>query len=351
MSRFEEAFEDAKENWRKIVRKYMKPVNTKSYIQLANSLLPFLLSWPIAFFAYQYSVILCLLVALVSHVFLLRIFIIMHDCGHSSFFRSKKKNDFWGVVCGVFTFSPYHQWSRAHRYHHKHSGNLNYRGIGDVDTLTTEEYSKLSFIGRLKYRAIRSPFVFLFLGPLYVFLFQHRFTKKEDGRKERLSVYLTNLLILSFGALVVYLTSLEFYLVYQLSVLLFSSMVGIFLFYVQHQYEKPYWKTDKEWNHFEASILGSSYLKLPKVFQWASGNIGYHHIHHLCSSIPNYNLEKAYKENPVFQNCTVIGLKESFRCLFLSLYDKKTEKLISFREYRKKYKNLDLGTQNSMEPS
>lgn len=323
-----------------MVRVYMNPVNTKSYIQIFNSVLPYLASWPVAYVAYQYSVLLCILVALFSHVFLLRIFIIMHDCGHSSFFKSKKKNDFWGNVCGILTFSPYHQWSRAHRYHHKHSGNLNYRGIGDVDTLTIEEYAKLSFWRRLKYKAVRSPFVFLFLGPLFVFLIQHRFTKKEDKRKERLNVYFTNLAIFVFGVTVSALGGLGFYLVYQISVLLFSSMVGIFLFYVQHQYENVYWKTDGEWNHFEASIYGSSYLKLPRVFQWASGNIGYHHIHHLCSSIPNYNLEKAHKENPVFQNCTVIGLRESFRCLFLSLYDKKNEKLISFREYRKKYKHM-----------
>lgn len=351
MSNFEEAFEEAKKNWRKLVRLYMKPINTKSYIQIANSLIPYLASWPIAYMAYQYSVLLCILVALFSHVFLLRIFIIMHDCGHSSFFKSKKKNDFWGVICGVLTFSPYHQWSRAHRYHHKYSGNLNYRGIGDVDTLTTEEYASLSFLGRLKYKMIRSPFVFLFLGPLYVFLFQHRFTKKEDSRKERLSVYFTNFAIISFGAAVVFAAGLEFYLIYQLSVLLFSSMVGIFLFYVQHQYERPYWKSDKEWSHFEASIHGSSYLKLPRVLQWASGNIGYHHIHHLCSSIPNYNLEKAHKENPIFQKCTVIGLRESFRCLFLSLYDKKNEKLISFREYRKKYKNIQLNGPGNIETS
>ena len=334
------SFEEAKKNWRKMVRVYMNPVNTKSYIQILNSVLPYLASWPVAYVAYQYSVILCILVAMFSHVFLLRIFIIMHDCGHSSFFKDKKKNDFWGNVCGILSFSPYHQWSRAHRYHHKHSGNLNYRGIGDVDTLTIEEYAKLSFWGRLKYKAVRSPFVFLFLGPLFVFLIQHRFTKRQDSRKERMNVYFTNLAIVIFGVTVSVLGGLGFYLVYQISVLLFSSMVGIFLFYVQHQYENVYWKTDGEWNHFEASIYGSSYLKLPRVFQWASGNIGYHHIHHLCSSIPNYNLEKAHKENPVFQNCTVIGLRESFRCLFLSLYDKKNEKLISFREYRKKYKHI-----------
>ena len=338
MSRFD--FDEAKKNWHKITRAYMTPVNTKSYVQITNSVLPYLASWPIAYIAYQHSIFLCIAVALISHVFLLRTFIIMHDCVHSSFFKSKKMNDFWGNICGVLSFSPYRQWSRTHKYHHKYSGNLNHRGIGDVDTLTTEEYANLTLLKRLKYKAVRSPLVFLFLGPLYVFFLQHRFTKKEDGKKERMSVYFTNLAILAFGSLVVLLTSFKFYLIYQISVLLFSSAVGIFLFYVQHQYEKTYWKYDIDWNHFEASIYGSSYLKLPKVFQWASGNIGYHHVHHLCSAIPNYNLEKTHKENPIFQKCTVIGFKESLKCLFLNLYDNQSERLISFREYRKKYKNL-----------
>lgn len=336
----EKSFNAAKESWQKIVRKYMQPSNSKSYWQIVNSFVPYFLSWVIAYIAYQYSFLLCLGVALISHVFLLRIFIIMHDCGHSSFFKSKKKNDAWGFISGVLTFSPYKQWTRAHRYHHKHSGNLDYRGIGDMDILTVEEYAKLSFFQRLKYKAVRSPFVFLFLGAFYVFGIQHRFTSKEDSPTERKGVHLTNLSILLIATLISYFFGLGFYLFYQLSILTISAMAGIFLFYVQHQYENVYWRNSEEWNYFEASMQGSSFLKLPKVFQWFTGNIGYHHVHHLCSSIPNYNLEKAYKENQIFQKCTVIGIKECFRCLFLNLYDMKEKRLISFREYRKRYKRF-----------
>lgn len=330
----------AKENWQKIVRKYMKPSNVKSYWQLVNSFVPYLISWILAYFAFQYSYLLCLLIAVVSHVFLLRIFIIMHDCGHGSFFRSKKKNNRWGFISGVLSFSPFQQWSKAHQIHHKNSGNLDYRGVGDFDVLTVEEYSKLSLIQRLKYKAIRSPLVFLFLGAFYVFGIQHRFTRKIDSPKERRSVHLTNLCILTMATLISYFFGLGFYLFYQFSVLIISAMAGIFLFYVQHQYENVYWQKSNNWKHFEASMKGSSYLKLPKVFQWFTGNIGYHHIHHLCSSIPNYNLEKAYKENSLFHNCTTINLRECFRCLFLNLYDLKTQRLISFREYRRHYKQL-----------
>ena len=301
---------NTQENWRRIVRRYMKPSSLKSHWQIVNSIVPYALCWVVAYYAYQYSALLCLGVAMIAQVFLLRIFIVMHDCGHSSFFKSKKTNNFWGFICGAMTFSPYYQWTKAHHTHHKFSGNLDYRGVGDIDTLTVEEYTALSSWQKFKYKAIRSPFVFLTLGSLYVFVFQHRFTKKEDGFKERMSVHGTNLSILLFGITMTYFTGFGFYVLFQLSVIGLSASAGIFLFYVQHQYEDVYWKTKEDWNHFEASMKGSSYLKLPKVLQWATGNIGFHNIHHLCSSIPNYNLEKAYKENKIFQNCTQIGIKE-----------------------------------------
>ncbi len=332
-----DTIQKAKQNWTKIVRKYMQPHLGKSYYQIANSLIPYLISWVVAYYAYQYSVVLCLMVALVAQVFLLRIFIIMHDCGHGSFFKSKKKNDFWGFLCGVLSFSPYLQWSRAHKYHHKHSGNLDYRGIGDVDVLTVEEYEKLTPFKKLKYKLIRSPFVFITLGAFYVFIFQHRFTAKDGDFREKMGVYLTNLCILASGLIISYFFSFGFYIIYQLAVVVFSAMSGIFLFYVQHQYENVYWQRSDKWDHLEASLKGSSYFKLPKIFQWASGNIGFHHIHHLCSSIPNYNLEKAYKENPLFQEEAMeLGLRDSIKCLFLHLYDMKERKMISFSEYRRR---------------
>ncbi len=324
----------AQENWQHIVRKYMRPSEAKSYWQIINSFVPYFMSWILAYYVYQYSMLLTFLIAIGSSAFLIRIFIVMHDCGHSSFFKSKKKNNFWGFIAGVATFSPYLQWTKAHKIHHKSSGNLDQRGVGDIDLKTVEEYQKLTLIEKLKYRAVRSPFVFLLLGSFYIFVIQHRFPQKYSNSKEKTGVYLTNIIILLIAGLISYFCGLQFYLFYQFSVLLITAMLGVFLFYVQHQYEDVYWKSAKDWNFFEASMKGSSFLRLPKVLQWMTGNIGYHHIHHLCSSIPNYNLEKAYKENPIFQNCTTIGLRESFKCLFLNLYDLKNEKLISFREYK-----------------
>lgn len=332
--------EKAKQNWTRIVRKYMKPSNSKSYWQIASSIIPYIMTWVVAYYAYQYSIILCLLVTIPAKVFLLRMFIIMHDCGHGSFFRDKKKNDFWGFITGVFTFSPYAQWSRTHKYHHKHSGNLDFRGIGDIDILTVEEYAKLKGWKKLKYKLLRSPAVFLFVGAFYVFIVEHRFTKKEDTARERKGLYLTNLAILTMAVGISYFFGLGFYILFQITSIVLTATSGIFLFYVQHQFEHVYWCESDDWSHLEASLRGSSYLKLPRVLQWVTGNIGFHHIHHLCSSIPNYNLEKAYKENPLFQSCTVLGFKDSMKALFLSLYDMKEQKLISFREYRRKYKRV-----------
>lgn len=326
------------ENWQNIVRKYMKPSEAKSYWQIINSFIPYYLSWIFAAFLFQYSLILTFLLALASSAFLIRMFIVMHDCGHGSFFKSKKKNDFWGFIAGVATFSPYLQWSKAHKIHHKGSGNLDARGVGDIDLKTVEEYQNLTLWGKFKYRFVRSPLVFLFLGSFYVFVIQHRFTQNYSTKKERINLYLTNFCILAFASFIIYFCGWAFYLFYQFSVLLITAITGVYLFYVQHQYETVYWREAKDWNFFEASMQGSSFLKLPKILQWMTGNIGYHHIHHLCSSIPNYNLEKAYKENPIFQNCTTIGLKDSFRCLFLNLYDYNQKKLISFREYKRRLK-------------
>lgn len=328
------------DQWQTIVRKYMKPSEAKSYWQIINSFIPYTASWVLAFYVYQYSMILAFVVALFASAFLLRIFIVMHDCGHGSFFKSKEKNYFWGFLAGVATFSPYLQWTKAHKIHHKGSGNLDARGVGDLETLTVQEYQSLTFINKLKYRAVRSPIIFLALGSFYTFVITHRFAKSYCTPREKMDVYLTNLAMFGFGVFVSALCGIKFFLFYQFSVIMIASTIGVYLFYVQHQYEQVYWKKGADWNFFEASMKGSSFFKLPKVLQWVTGNIGYHHIHHLCSSIPNYNLEKAYKENPIFQNCTTIGIRDSFRCLFLNLYDLNTERLISFREYKRQQKQL-----------
>jgi len=332
------ATDSIKANWKKIVRRYNQPNPWKSNWQIASSVLPYLGSWWLAYEAYQYSWALCLLVSLVAHVFLLRIFIVMHDCGHVSFYKSKTMCNIIGFFCGSLTFSPFQQWAKAHSIHHRHNGNLDQRGIGDIHLMTVEEYQNSTFWQKVGYKILRSPFFFLVLGPVYVFIVKHRFTTKKDTWKERLSVHGTNIAIVAFGGVMSYFAGWDFFLLYQLSTVTLTAMVGIFLFYVQHQYENVYWAKSDKWDYFEASMAGSSYLKLPRVFQWATGNIGFHHIHHLYSSIPNYNLEKAYKENEFLQSCTELNIRESLRCLFLTLYDTEKGELISFKEYRNRNK-------------
>jgi len=324
-------------NWKKIVRHYNQPSSLKSNWQVISSIVPYALFWWLGYEAYKYSPWLCLLVAGGSIAFLLRIFIIMHDCGHISFYKSR----FWcqavGFICGTLTLSPFQQWAKAHRIHHQTTGNLDQRGAGDIHLMTVEEFEKSSWWSQQHYKLMRSPIFILFFAPFFVFVIKHRFTSRWDGFKEKLSVHGTNLAILAFGIAISYATSWKFFLLFQLSTVVMTGTVGVFLFYVQHQYPDAYWQQGKDWKYYEASLQGSSYLRLPKILQWATGNIGFHHIHHLYSSIPNYNLEKAYNENQFLQNCTELGFIEAFRTLFLHLYDMKSQELISFREYRRRY--------------
>lgn len=333
------------QNWKKLARRYNQPSSTKSNWQFFSAVIPYFATWWLGFTTFQISPWLSLLIAAGSVAFLLRIFIIMHDCGHVSFYKSR----FWcntiGFICGALTFSPFHQWAKAHRTHHQNTGNLDKRGVGDVHLWTVTEFNKSSFWQKLYYRAMRSPFFLFLVAPFAVFVIKHRFTSAGDGRKEKVSVHGTNALILAYGLLISYFTGWAFFIFFQLATVVMTATVGIFLFYVQHQYKGAYWQKSKDWVFFDASVSGSSYLRLPKVLQWMTGNIGFHHIHHLYSSIPNYNLEKAYRENEFLQNCAELGLREAFGTLFLNLYDTKTNELISFRENRKRYGKLSTNLQ------
>lgn len=324
-------------NWKSGLARYMKPSPLKSNTQLTITLACYFLCWLAAYLSYGKSILGFTGAIILGSGFVIRIFIIMHDCVHGSFYSKKKWNKFWGFVCGVLTFSSFQQWSRTHLYHHKSTGNLDDRGIGDFETLTVDEYKKLSTWKKIRYRIIRNPLMFLIPGPLLIFFIYSRFYYKGDTKKEKRDVLLTNLAILLFGAIVCAVSSFGFYLIFQFLSIYIAAMIGIALFYVQHQYKNPYWRKKDSWNNMEASLSGSSYLKLPRIFQWFTGNIGYHHIHHLCPGIPNYNLEEVYKNTQIFQNCTVLTLRSCISCFFLSLYDVKTQELISFREYRRRY--------------
>jgi omega-6 fatty acid desaturase (delta-12 desaturase) len=261
-------------------------------------------------------------------------FIIFHDCGHGSFFPSRKANDVLGFIMGVLTFTPYRQWTREHAMHHATSGDLDRRGTGDVWTMTVQEYLESSRWKRFAYRLARNPLILFGLGPFFVFVIKHRFPGPESGPRERRSVLWTNaaMLLVAIGMSLV--VGVKAYVALQLIMVLVAGSAGMWLFYVQHQFEDTHWQRAKEWDYETAALKGSSFYKLPKVLQWFSGNIGYHHIHHLSPSIPNYRLAKCHRSEPLFQTVKPVTLFSSLKSLTFRLWDEQRQKLVGYRALR-----------------
>ncbi len=320
-------------DWKKLVAKYHKSNKLKSSWQLTNSFVLFIAFWLLMYFSLEWNYLFTLLLSFPAAGFLSRIFIIQHDCGHGSFFNSKKVNDFWGMFCSIFTFTPYHHWRKSHAIHHASVGKLEHRGIGDVYTMTVKEYLSRTKWGRLKYRLYRNPLFLFVIIPTILFLVVYRFPnfKQKEMRSVYASAYLTTIVIALLAGGMIWLVGLKAFLIIQLPITIITSTAGAWLFYIQHQFEDTYWENEKGWDYTTAALYGSSYYKLPKVLQWFSGNIGFHHIHHLSPRIPNYKLEKCHNENPALQTDSVLTLKKSFKSIFLSLWDEKKKKLVSFR--------------------
>jgi omega-6 fatty acid desaturase (delta-12 desaturase) len=260
-----------------------------------------------------------------------RIFIFFHDCGHGSFFASRQTNKILGYITGILTFTPYEDWRHAHAVHHATAADLDRRGVGDLWTMTVEEYLASSNRKRLAYRIYRNPFIMFGLGPTVVFLITQRLPHKGAGRRERQSVWITNGAILAILVLAHLTIGLRTYLLIQIPIILIAGAAGIWLFYVQHQYEGVYWARHEEWDPVKAALRGSSYYKLPKVLQWFTGNIGLHHIHHLRPRVPNYHLQQCYDELSVMQTVDALTLRRSINSLWLKLWDEDHQKMISFR--------------------
>jgi omega-6 fatty acid desaturase (delta-12 desaturase) len=313
---------------------YRQPSRLKSIWQLTNTLVSYVALWVLIWLVMDYSVWLSLPLILLAAGFLVRIFIVFHDCGHGSFFRSKRANHFWGVVTGVLTFTPYYTWRMSHARHHGTSGNLDKRGQGDVWTMTVEEYRNAPLGTRFQYRMYRNPAVMFLLGPIQFILIGNRRTKKSAGRKDKLSVHGTNAAILVLAVALMFLLGWKEYLFIQFAILYTGVMGGIWLFYVQHQFEGVYWADEKEWDFVQASIKGASYYKLPAVLRWFTGNIGFHHVHHLNPSIPNYNLPHCHKRVPILRESPTIGLFSSLKSLRYRLWDERNRELVSFRKLR-----------------
>jgi omega-6 fatty acid desaturase (delta-12 desaturase) len=317
-------------SWAQIVAKYQKPSIKRSLWELVITFIPFVALWALTYWSFSVSYWLTLLFAIPTGGMLIRLFIILHDCGHGSFFKSNKWNDLVGTICGVLTFTPYFHWRHSHAIHHAGSGDLERRGIGDVMTLTVREYLELPWWKKIGYRLYRNPFVIFGLAPLFVFVVLHRLPDNVGGRRENWSVHFTNIAILAlFMALGYFLGFAEVALVH-LPVIAVAATAGVWLFYVQHQFEDTYWEHHPDWEYLAASLKGSSYYKLPKPLQWITGNIGLHHIHHLAPKIPNYNLETAFKENPLFQHVTIVTFWESLKTMSLKLWDEETRKLVGW---------------------
>jgi acyl-lipid omega-6 desaturase (Delta-12 desaturase) len=318
-------------HWQDLVKKYQVPDNWRSVWQIANSVVPYVVTWYLMYRSLSVSYWLTLLLAPLAGGFMTRIFIIFHDCGHGSFFKSSKANHVVGTICGILTHTPYFQWTREHAIHHASSGDLSRRGVGDVTTLTVKEYLALSKWGRLKYRLYRNPLVMLGVGPHFIFLFWQRFTGKQSGRRERNNVYVTNLGLLAMYSSLWWAIGLKALLMISAPIVIIAGAAGVWLFYVQHQYEETYWRDRGEWDYATSALLGSSYYKLPRVLQWFSGNIGFHHIHHLSPKIPNYKLQRCHEENPLFQESTVLGIRASLKTASMKLWDEERQRMVGFR--------------------
>jgi omega-6 fatty acid desaturase (delta-12 desaturase) len=334
MSSQTKAASAAGKSWVKVVTRYQTPDTRTALWQVFSSFVPLFLLQVLMYLSLQWSYWITLALSILAGGFMMRIFIILHDCGHGSFFKSQKWNDFLGVICGIWTFTPYFQWRHGHAIHHATSGDLDRRGIGDIETLTVREYNALSRWGRLRYRIYRHPVVMFLIGAPLLFLFGQRLADNSLPKRERYNVHFTNVAIVTGAVLTSLLIGWREYLMIMLPSFIVGSITGVWMFYLQHQFEETYWKPHPEWDYYTASIKGSSYYKLPKILQWFTGNIGFHHIHHLSPKIPNYMLEKCFKENPMFQDVTTLTLASSFKTLAWRLWDEDQQRMVGFSRAR-----------------
>jgi omega-6 fatty acid desaturase (delta-12 desaturase) len=316
--------------WKAIVARYQEPALWRGIWQVLNTLVPYAGLWYLIYLSLSISYWLTVPLALLAGGFLVRVFIIFHDCGHGSFFKSRVVNDTLGILTGVLCFTPYYRWRWEHAVHHSSSGDLDRRGTGDVWTLTVQEYLEASRWKRFAYRLARNPVVLFVLAPMVLFLVIERLPKGKGGTRERLSVHITNLLILCVAIGLSRLMGWKAYLIIQVALIMIAGSAGVWLFYVQHQFEDVYWERREQWDYVKAALQGSSFYKLPKILQWFSGNIGFHHIHHLSPRIPNYHLEKCHQAEPLFQSVKAVTLFSSLKSMGFRLWDEQRRKMVGF---------------------
>ena len=325
--------------WAQILARYRKPSRARSTFEIVITVVPLVLLWILMWATLDLGYWFCLLLAVPAAGFLVRLFMIQHDCGHGAFFHHRLANDWMGRVIGVLTLTPYDFWRRTHAIHHASSGNLDRRGIGDIRTLTVQEYLALSRWGRLRYRLYRHPIVMFGLGPAYLFILRHRLPIGVmcGGCQPWLSTMATNAAIAALVAIVIWFVGVGPFLLVHLPIAFLAASIGVWLFYVQHQFEGTFWAEDWAWNLHAAALHGSSHYDLPGILRWFTANIGVHHIHHLCSRIPYYRLPDVLREHPELVATGRLTLLQSLRCVRLALWDEDGRRLISFRDMGRRY--------------
>jgi omega-6 fatty acid desaturase (delta-12 desaturase) len=321
--------------WKAIVARYQVPSLPRALWQMINTLGSYALCWYLMYLSLSVSWWLVVPLAILAGGLVVRIFIIFHDCGHGSYFKSGRANDIVGFIAGVLTFTPYYHWRWEHNIHHATSGHLDKRGVGDIWTMTVQEYLESSRWKRFAYRLARNPVVLFLIAPLYLFLIRQRFPSSNANPRERMSVWWMNLALAIMVGTLSLVFGLKDYFIIQLIIISVAGSSGVWLFYVQHQFEDVYWERGDDWDYTRAALEGSSFYKLPKILQWFSGNIGFHHIHHLSARIPNYHLEACHKADPLFARVEPITLRASLKSLTFRLWDEKGRRLVSFRHLRK----------------
>ncbi len=319
---------------RKLVAPFEKSDIAASVKQILNTVPPFFILWFLAYQSLEISVLLTIVFAILASGFVIRVFIIFHDCTHGSFFKSKKANAILGTITGIITLFAYEKWKRDHSIHHATSSNLDKRGTGDVWVMTVDEYIEAKPGRRFAYRVYRNPVVMFGLGPLFLYLVSNRFNRKDARPKERNNTYLINIIIVALYAGMIWWIGLPAFAIIQGTILIVAGSLGIWLFYVQHQFEDSYFEDEEQWDYVKAAVDGSSFYKLPKVLQWLTGNIGYHHVHHLSPRVPNYRLAQAHESTPPLHNATTITLGTSLKSINFRLYDKTKKTFVGFKEIK-----------------
>ena len=332
-------------SWKQALAPYMRPDLRRSLIDLATSVVPYAALFVAMYFALSVSVLLTLALAPLAAGFLLRTYIVFHDCAHGSFLPGKRANIWLGTAAGLLVYSDFRSWRHSHAMHHASAGDLDRRGDGDVPTLTVAEYHAMPRHKRIGYRLFRNPLVMFGIGPIWALAIQPRLVKRGMRPRLRRSIIWTNVAVAVMVGLLVWAMGWQAYLLVQWPAALLAGMAGVWLFYVQHQFEDVYWENTARWSYADAALRGSSYLKLPKVLQFFTGNIGLHHVHHLSARIPNYNLQRAHDENALFRSVPEISFLDGMRATRLKLYDEERGRLVTWADAKSRPLPSALGAQ------